>query len=291
MAWIISKALMDSFENSRCSPEQEAGYSRANCSDGEPSAQSRSNHTPQAYCSPDRMTDYSRLSRFGMTFEPLTDARGEELLMWFLAGSPARTSALPEPGPASTENDPASGQKWHGSFAKYSQDSHSWRTHQRSLLGGWDEFSETWPKWGSMRNGACWERTTPHSVLEIRRYITAADDYGLSLRAPTPTVCGNYNKKGATRNSGDGLETFVKSYPKRVPTPMTRGIDGGSNSRASAKKRWNCSLPVASDGGMLNPVWAEWLMGWPLGHTELKPSATDKYHTLLPWPSGYCGED
>ena len=27
----------------------------------------------------------------------------------------------------------------------------------------------------------------------------------------------------------------------------------------------------------LNPVWVEWLMGWPLGWTDLKPLETDKY--------------
>ena len=31
-------------------------------------------------------------------------------------------------------------------------------------------------------------------------------------------------------------------------------------------------------GGTLNPVFVEWLMGWPLGWTGLKPLETDKYH-------------
>jgi hypothetical protein len=26
----------------------------------------------------------------------------------------------------------------------------------------------------------------------------------------------------------------------------------------------------------LNPNWVEWLMGWPIGFTDLKPLATDK---------------
>jgi hypothetical protein len=25
-------------------------------------------------------------------------------------------------------------------------------------------------------------------------------------------------------------------------------------------------------------MWVEWLMGWPLGWTDLKPLETDKYH-------------
>jgi hypothetical protein len=30
-------------------------------------------------------------------------------------------------------------------------------------------------------------------------------------------------------------------------------------------------------GGTLNPTWVEWLMGWPIGWTDLKPLATDKF--------------
>jgi DNA (cytosine-5)-methyltransferase 1 len=29
-------------------------------------------------------------------------------------------------------------------------------------------------------------------------------------------------------------------------------------------------------GGQLNPMWVEWLMGWPLGMTDLKPLEMDK---------------
>ena len=29
-------------------------------------------------------------------------------------------------------------------------------------------------------------------------------------------------------------------------------------------------------GGKLNPDWVEWLMGWPIGWTELKPLETVK---------------
>lgn len=30
-------------------------------------------------------------------------------------------------------------------------------------------------------------------------------------------------------------------------------------------------------GGLVNPPWAEWFMGWPEGWTELKPSGTAKF--------------
>jgi hypothetical protein len=32
------------------------------------------------------------------------------------------------------------------------------------------------------------------------------------------------------------------------------------------------------NGGSLNPTWVEWLMGWPLGWTDLKPLEMDKSH-------------
>ena len=34
-------------------------------------------------------------------------------------------------------------------------------------------------------------------------------------------------------------------------------------------------------GGQLNPTWVEWLMGWPLEWTDLKPLATDKFPQWL----------
>ena len=33
-----------------------------------------------------------------------------------------------------------------------------------------------------------------------------------------------------------------------------------------------------SVGGQLNPVWVEWLMGWPQGWSGLEPLETAKFH-------------
>ena len=57
------------------------------------------------------------------------------------------------------------------------------------------------------------------------KYATCSLPTAVAL-FPTPTVCGNYNRKGAGPNSGDGLATVV--------------------------------------GGQLNPAWVCWLMNWPL---------------------------
>jgi len=85
MSWLFSRALVEE-------------YLGDTCSDGEPSAPSSGSPTQLAYCAPDKMTDFSRLSRFGMTFKPLTENHGEELLTLFRAGFPARTLVSPGGG-------------------------------------------------------------------------------------------------------------------------------------------------------------------------------------------------
>ena len=89
MSWLISKALM----NSLSLPEQVEEYLGDTSLDGEQSAPLSGNNTQQAYCAPDKMTKFSRLSRFGMTYKPLTESRGEELLTLYLADFHAKTLA------------------------------------------------------------------------------------------------------------------------------------------------------------------------------------------------------
>ena len=96
MTWLISQALMTAYENSHCLPEPVEAFSEANCLDGEQFVQLNGESTPQAYCAPDKMKGFSRLSRFGMTFKPLTANLGAELLTWYLAAFPVRTYPLQE---------------------------------------------------------------------------------------------------------------------------------------------------------------------------------------------------
>ena len=64
------------------------------------------------------------------------------------------------------------------------------------------------------------------------------------------------------------------------PTPRTQGMCGGSNAWAKLKKKTTieeAKLMGGGNGGKLNPEWVEWLMGWPLGWTDLKPLEMDKF--------------
>jgi hypothetical protein len=100
-------------------------------------------------------------------------------LMLFREAFHAPTLAQQEKAQELMESSQECGEKWRGSFTKYSPDSCSWKTHQCSLLGDLEEFSETWPKWGLMRNGECWEQ--PMLVQ-----TTNVTGYGLSPTPPPP---------------------------------------------------------------------------------------------------------
>ena len=98
---------------------------------------------------------------------------------------------------------------------------------------------------------------------------------------PTPTVCGNYNRKGASKTSGDGLATAVL----KCATPTARDWRSGKASQATHDKN---SRPLSEQiGGALNPTWVEWLIGWPIGWTDLKPLETAKCPGVQPQP-GEC---
>jgi hypothetical protein len=152
MSWLYSQALVEE-------------YLGANCLDGEQFVPSSGNPTPQAYLSPDKMTEFSRLSRFGMTFKPLTENLGAAVLTWCQEDSLAKIFQPLEKELASTESEAGCGEKWHASFTKYDPGMRLWKTHQCSLLGDLELFSETWPQWGLMRSGECWEQLTLEQTI------------------------------------------------------------------------------------------------------------------------------
>jgi hypothetical protein len=131
---------------------------------------------------------------------------------------------------------------------------------------------------------------------------------GMSLKAklqviPTITHKGNYNKKGLSKTSGDGIATILKSV---IPTPCGRdakspkGFKERKNTKPLNEYLWNLKIlpnvttPREKDtdstvvthydsknqkdltiisketGLMLHPSFAEWMMALPLGWTELE---------------------
>ena len=140
-------------------------------------------------------------------------------------------------------------------LASFDPDTWLLKTSQACVVEGWETFSETLPRSGMMRTGRVYRLPTlvPHTDENVFGYW---------------------------------------------PTPRTTGLDGGSNSRNAAKKRGMWPTPTGQDssnnagpsqyrrnslplnaviGGQLNPTWVEWLMGFPLGWTDLSVSETQSF--------------
>jgi hypothetical protein len=335
--------------------------------------------------------------------------------MSYLEDFRAKTSQLQEKEMDLMGKDQECGEKWRGSFAKWDQDSSLWRTHQCSLLGDLEPFSETFPQWGLMRNGELWEQKTLVQTTKgiefgfVEKLPTPqASDYrskptsaswkakggvNFCLSNPeiqetwtkdpefflTPTVMDalpprnpealerqyQNNRKGRSTHStlreqvaypppkemfptprscsamastitpesawdekrNPNLETIVgrRMFPtpnawdgkrgprseehlktkkaqvtlvtavaqlerENFPTPCATDYKGAGQSgqlrdrldyaaERGATKNKTFTAPVAN-GGQLNPTWVEWLMGWTLGWTDLKPLVMDKSHSV-----------
>ena len=275
MSWLFSQALVEE-------------YLGGGCSDGEQSAQLNGNPIQQAYCAPDKMTEFSRLSRFGMMFKPLTESRGEELLMLYLEDFHAKTFPLQETEMGLTEKEAECGERWQGLLARLDLNTLLWKTPQCSLLEDSEQSLEIWPNWGSMRNGVCWEQ------MKLAQ-TTKENEFGLWL-TPTATAISGRSPKAmeyrTKQREAQGHKTVQPGnlaeqvmYSGKIPckdmknptwpTPVAR-MWKDSASPSEYKRH---EIPLAAQvGGKLNPEWTEWLMGWMLGWTDLKPLETDKSH-------------
>ena len=232
------------------------------------------NPTPRPSLWHDKTMAVSRLSRFGMTCKPLTDGHGAALLTLWLAASRARTYPSPAKARALMAPSQECGATWRGSLARFDPSTFSWRTAQPSLLEDLGESSVIWPRSGMTAGGLCW------ALPMLGRRIKGT---GSGLW-PTITVCGNYNRKGASATSGDGLITALRTWPTPIRRD-SRTVRGGARMKNSIGSEPLITQVAESErrtDGRLNPMWVEWLMGWPLGWTDLKPLATDKFQPAQP---------
>lgn len=171
-------------------------------------------------------------------------------------------------------------------------------------------YSETWPKWGIVLDGHAME------LPMLERRINESE---CSLW-PTASVCGNYNRKGASATSGDGLDTAVKNWPRPTvadtftgnlkstqqksgsmhnvnlsqavnwPTPRAREGNSGSYGCASIERNADRNyldgvvIKKEEKPGNLNADWVELLMGLPIGWTDINVAKED-IESWQGWPA------
>lgn len=184
----------------------------------------------------------------------------------------ARTYHTPEKVPDLPAPVPVSGGKYAEPFAWYDHGSRCWRTWQRCLVEGWELYSGAWPRSGMTRNGIAY-RLPP--------LVPSTKEIEPGSLLPTLTVHGNYNRKGLSKTSGDGLATVLR---RMMPTLTAHVVRGGCKPERTLRMWENsargCDLPSTlrilhpESTGIINPSWAEGFMGYPIGWTELAPSET-----------------
>lgn len=179
-------------------------------------------------------------------------------------------------------------------FATYDPDTRSWKMWPDTGLWGSIEFSETWPKTGSMSAGRAYE----HQTLERR-----TTGSGSSSLSHLPTVTASDGDKArdnpaqARRNSPP-----ISAVSVHFPTPVASdgkrggqscgdeaalpGADGdcGSywGSYAPVVRRWervtrDAPPPTEPNGNgrqHLSAAFAEWMMGLPAGHVTGVPGVS-----------------
>lgn len=226
----------------RCLQALAEEYSADTSLTGEQFAQLNVMPTPHKFSRNDKMMESSDLSRFGLTCAVLTESHGEELLMSFLEGFRARTSAQMVTVPALTADAPDCGLKWRESSVRYDLNLSAWKTlhdsEEKALL--WS--SVTLPKWGMAANGFVFQHRTAERPMK-------------------ETGCGLWPTAKATIR-GDCPSERLRRTPDLPSAIKMRPLADGSQPHQD---------------GQLNPGWVEWFMGWPIGWTELKPLAMDKF--------------
>jgi hypothetical protein len=237
-----------------------------------------------------------------MTYKPLMETRGEELLTLYLADFHAKTLAQPAKAQELKETNPQCGNTWQGSLARLDPNTSLWKTAQCSLLEDLELSLQTFPRWGLMRNGALYQLPTlVETILE--------KGFGLEQKQMWPTPIAS--KGGSWRGDGQvsmvarNVETYEEylmltkgscksKLDKYWPTPCNRDYKGAVKSgkritKSGKTQNYGEQLPNVV-GGQLNPTWVEWLMGWPAGWTDLKPLEMDK-SLCVPQQHGSCSNE
>ena len=283
-------------------PVRGGACSEQGCLDGEQSVTSSGTSIVSRCSKRGSETDISTMPRSGMTLIPSTGDPGLDWWMSCLRASHASHSQAREKDLERMIRG-INGLPRSGSFAKFDPSSSSWKMSQLcwpSLIS--EEFLRTWPRAG-MSSGGIAYRLQP-----LARIIRGTGSGSL----PTPTVAtGSYqrNPKGRRiiryslygmarhnlwptprNNSGAdmskkhlSLDGAVKIWPtptvqdsKQIDPPCHR-----NHKRHTPYLGSQVNQSLNMTGGMLNPNWVEWLMGWPIGWSALEPLEKDRFQRWL----------
>ena len=123
-------------------------------------------------------------------------------------------------------------------FAFYNPDTHSWKMSQDTLPLDLKPLSQTWPRAGMTHNGTAYQLPPLVHLTDVTGYLSLR--HGRPWATPRAGLGDNRNSKIWHREEGaQNLENQLATrYPELI-------------------------------GQAINPQWVEWLMGFPIGWTDL----------------------
>jgi hypothetical protein len=221
----------------------------------------------------------SLLPRYAQMFASFRAVISERLTL-SQPDSPARTSALQEMARAWKESEVDFSSRCVAWSKKSSPVSSSWKTCQPLELVVFLKSSTHLQLWGMTVGGrvSLPQKLEPRTLEKGGFYLPTPSSQmagegplleSLTSKDGTPAKPGQraYNPK--TRKH---VQVTLNRYVQMWPTPTSRDWKSGSMGTQGN------SRPLSEEiGGQLNPMWVEWLMEFPLGWTELSPSAMQSF--------------
>lgn len=227
--------------------------------------------------------------------QPTLFAETELPLMSSAAGSRARTFRTQVNAPAFPESVQDSTGNWCEPFAWYDRSTQLWRTWQRCLETEWEPFLGTWPRAGLILNGIAYLRRPSAPLTNgtvfgslptpIANDAEKRGDFDIDRSKCLPGELRRRNlptprASDADKGGRGDLLTVLRGYETRhagtLPTPQARDWKDGSNPKPHGKHSPSLPVAIAIRGGpgRMNPKFREWMMGFPIGWTQLVQQAT-----------------
>lgn len=145
-------------------------------------------------------------------------------------------------------------------FASYDPATQSWKTYPDISLWDSEPYKASWPRSGMSLDGIAYQ--LPPSAPRTSATESSLSQHGTMLW--TPTAKANQTAPSSLKRQ------------RLFPAPDANEGNRGVNPRSGLRKNGPHLVDVLN--GRPNPMWVEWLMGFPIGWTDLEDSETPSSH-------------
>lgn len=151
-------------------------------------------------------------------------------------------------------------------------------------------------RYGEKIKQAVQSKTWPTPTKAEAGKISNQPNYGQIGLSNHPRIVGLPDRPKGKKDVAGGTKT-----PQKWPTPNRSDANGANLPHDVGRhylrtevlpeeiQKTNCTK--ARNHGQLNPSWVEWLMGWPIGASDLLPLETAKFRNVQPWHSIFSAKD